>query len=94
MFIAVSQGSKSAKFLQTDQRRMAGMYEKKQKLFTRICCGCLDVWNLSCHRHNGDLNFNSNSYFKDLVRINAHFLAFFVDKQPVYIISVFSDLLQ
>lgn len=41
MFIALSQDSKSAKFLQTDERPMEGTHEKKGKSFTRICYVCL-----------------------------------------------------
>lgn len=80
MFIALSQESKSATFLQTDERGMAGIYEKKQKLFTRICEVRLSV----CETFIASdmkvmfllMHFNSNLYFKDLVKTDAHFLLF------------------
>lgn len=41
MFIRLSWETKSAKFVQSDERRLAGIYEKKQKLSPRICLVCV-----------------------------------------------------
>lgn len=81
MFIALSQESKSATFLQTDERGMAGIYEKKQKLFTRICDVSLGVCETSIASDMKVMfllmHFNSNLYFKDLVKTDAHFIFFY-----------------
>lgn len=42
MFIRLSWETKSAKFVQSDERRLAGINEKKQKLSLRICFVCVE----------------------------------------------------
>lgn len=80
MFITLPQGSKSTKFLQTDARRRAGTYEKKHKLFTRICYVCLGLCETSIASYIKVMflliYLNSNLHFKDLVETDAQFLLF------------------